>query len=189
MKYIKESINNYNIKVFTADDASDLYQRFLKKYKYKYDLKSKIHYYSGFDTIYGSEDYRKTCRYIIAYNDKDILGICHFAHYDSSDHYAISYLSTNKDFFSMGISKKLLEELFKYFSETYPNETLNFSGYSVDGWKYLRKYILEYSKKYNVKIKEKGVEYPGIAGKFTDEDYKLIRTSREEAEKIYGPYY
>jgi len=148
MKYIKkyESNFNFNVGIFTILEAYEFYQNFIKKNKkYKViDLKDKIHYfdYNDFDGYYASESYIKTCRLIIAYNDKDILGICKFAYWDISKNYAISYLSTNKDFFSNGISKKLLETIFKYFSETYSNEILSFSGYSIDGWNYLRKTIL-----------------------------------------------
>jgi hypothetical protein len=190
VKYLKtfESIFNFDIGIFTIKEAQKLYQKYLEKYDYEYDLKDKIHYYdyNDFDTFYASDNYIKTCRFIIAYNNNDILGICKFAHFELSDHYAVSYTSTNKDFLSMGISKKLLEELFKYFSKTYPNEILNFSGYSIEGWKYLRKYILEYSKKYNVKIIEKGVEYPGTGDKYTDEFWKLHDQSKEEIKKLYN---
>jgi len=190
MKYLKtyESILNYNVDIFTIYEARDFYRNFLKKHKFEYDLKDKIHYYSygDFDGMFASDNYKDTCRLIIAHNDKDILGICKFANWDLTGHYAISYCSTNKDYLTMGVSKKLLETLFKYFSETYPNETLNFSGYSIEGWKYLRKYILEYSKKYNVKIAEKWIEYPGIKGKFDKEDWELMDKSREEIRKTYG---
>ncbi len=84
----------------------------------------------------------------------------------------------------MGISKKILEELFKYFSKTYPNEILNLSGYSVEGWKYLRKNILEFSKKYNVKIVEKPIEYPG-RGEQDDDYWNLKKQSVEEIKKLY----
>jgi len=189
MKYIKESVTNYNIEVFTIDDAEKLYYKYIKMYNYNYTLRDKIHYFSGFEKSNFSDNFNDTCRFIIAYNDKDILGICQFAYWTSGAQYAISYCSTNKDYFSIGVSKKLLEELFKYFSKTYPNETLHFSGYSVEGWKFLRKYILEYSKKYNVKIKEKGVEYPGIGDHKMDDFYDLVGKSRKEIEDIYGPYY
>ena len=94
-------------------------------------------------------------QFIVAYNDKDILGICKFAWFDISGKYSVCYLSTNKDYFKQGISKRILNELFKYFSKTYPNDILSFTGYSIDGWKYLREKILELSDKYNVKIDEK----------------------------------
>ena len=190
MKRLKtfESISNYNVDIFTIIEAEDLYQNILKKNKFKYYLKDKIHYYSNgdFSTMFASDHYIESCRFFIAYTDKDILGICKFANWDSTGHYAVSYLSTNKDFYSMGISKKLLDVFFKYFSKTYPNETLHFSGYSVEGWNFLHKNILEFSKKYNVKIREKGVEYPGKDGKHDDNYWKLTDKSREEIKNLYG---
>jgi len=188
MKYIKESVTNYDVDVFTIDEANNLYSKYLKKYDWNYNLRDKIHYFSDFEKSNYNDNFNKTCRFIIAYNDKDILGICNVANYDLTGHFAISYCSTNKDYFSMGVSKKLLEELFKYFSKTYPNETLHLSGYSIEGWKFLRKYILEFSKKYDVKIKEKGVEYPGTGNHTMDDFYDLVGKTRKEIENIYGPY-
>lgn len=156
---------DYKISIFTIDEASNFYSKFIKRNNYygedgyeKYNLKKKIHYFDYVDiqkSWAASNEYNKTCRLIIAHNDKDILGICKFAYWGSSESYAISYLSTNEDFLGIGVSKKLLEKMFEYFSKTYPNDVLSFSGYSIDGWKYLRKNILEFSKKYNVKITEK----------------------------------
>lgn len=65
----------------------------------------------------------------------------------------------------------------------YPNEILNFTGYSIDGWSYLHKRILELSKKYNEKIREKAIEY---VTDWNDEDRELFNKSREEIKKIYG---
>lgn len=192
MIYIKkfESTSNYDVDLFNIKDAYKLYMKYYELYNGDYDLKDKIHYFSydDFNTMYSSEKYIKTCRFIIAYNNKDILGICKFAFFDMSNHYAMSYCSTNKNYLSSGISKRLLEEMFKYFSKKLPNEILHFSGYSIEGWKYLRKYILLYSKKYNVKIKEKGVEYPGKSG-YSDEYYNLVNKSKKEIKKLYGEQY
>lgn len=190
MKYIKtyESNFNYNVDVFTIKEASELYRTYYNKYHYKYNLKDKLHYfsYNDLDSYLSDDKFLETCRLIIAYNDDDILGICKYAYWKYDGHYAISYCSTNKDYFNKGISKRLLEETFKNFSEEHPNETLYFSGYSVDGWKYLRKSILELAEKYNVNIFEKGVEYPGLSGKHDDEFYDLMKKSREEVIKKYG---
>lgn len=205
MKFLKtfENLTNYKVEVLTADEFSKLYN---KLYPYNYDLdenekqfhlKDKIHYFDYGDmkrSWWGrNQIYDKTLRLITAYNDKDILGVCKFAYWDSGKHYAVSYLSTNNDYFQMGISKKLLEELFRYFSETYPNETLNWSGYSIDGWKYLHPKILELSKKYNVKLKEKGIEYvTGPTwienGKWKDEAIEIYDKSKEEIKRLYGEY-
>ena len=161
MKYIIsfESLLNYNVDIFTLNQVGKFYDKFNQNHP-EYDIKSKIHYfdYSDFNPWFASENFQETCIFIIAYNDSDILGICKFAFWDLTQTYAISYLSTNQDYLHLGISKKILEKLFDYFYKTYPNEILNFSGYSVEGWKYLRKHILELSQKYNVKIKEKGID-------------------------------
>jgi aspartyl/asparaginyl-tRNA synthetase len=86
--------------------------------------------------------------------------------------------------------------LFKYFSETYPNETLHWSGYSIDGWKYLRKTILELSDKYNVKLNEKGIEYftrwdnstKTFIEDYSEESRKLYDQSKEEIKKYNNDY-
>ncbi len=192
MKYLKTYNLTLTLKLVYSLIKKHLnYIENIKLHDYEYHLKDKIHYFNGFDKWGGSDEFRKSCRYIIAYNNDDILGVCQFAYWGSGGHYAISYCSTNRDYLSMGVSKRILEELFKYFSETYPNETLNFSGYSIDGWRYLRKYILEYSKKYNVKIFEKWMEYPGVdkhgvQRKQDDDFYDLYRKSKEEVKQIYG---
>jgi len=200
MKHIipfKKDIN-YKIGVFTIKEASKFYTDFIKRNNYyeiddysyhtNYELKSKINYFddNDFDTYWTSKKYNETCRLFIAYDDKDIFGIGKFAFWDSSQKFSVSYVSTNKDFFKQGVSKNLLNKIFEYFSKTYPTETLFFSGYSIDGWSYLRKYILEISEKYNVKISEKGIEYPGLSGKFSKEDYELMSKSRKEINKKYG---
>lgn len=192
MKHIKlfEELQNYQVEIFTLTQSKNFYQYFIEKHP-DYKMKDKIHYfeYNDFYPWFPSDKYSETCRFIIAYNEKDVLGICKFAHWDSSNNYSISYLSTNDSYLKMGVSKSILEKMFQYFSETYPDEVLNFSGYSIEGWKYLRKNILEFSKKYNVKIKEKGVEYPGRSGVFSKDDYELMSKSKDEIKKIYGDYY
>lgn len=190
MKYLKtyESNFNYEVGVFTNKEASELYRKYLEIHDYEYHLKGKIHYWDGFSSWSSSETYDKSSRFIIAYNEQDIIGVCHYAYYSSQDHYSISYCSAHKEYLQKGISKRLLEETFKNFSKEHPNEVLNFSGYSIDGWKYLRKYILEYSDKYNVKIREKGIEYPGLSGKQDDEYWDMVHKSREEITKKYGSY-
>jgi hypothetical protein len=191
MKYLKtyESDFNYNVTILTIDEFEKFYQKFIIRKKRDYDLVDKIHYFNFNDlnTWSGSKKFLESSRFIVAHNNSDILGICHFAWY--SDGYAISYCSTNEDFLRKGITKKLLEYSFKYFAKTYPNDTLRFSGYSVDGWNYLRKYILEYANKYNVKIKEKWMEYAGKGHKEDDAFYDLYRKSKEEITKLYGEYY
>lgn len=193
MKYLKnfESINliNINVEIFNINDAHQFLYNFSqknRKYK-KIDLKDKIRYfdYNDFNTWSASQKYLDTCRFFIAYNEKEILGICKFAYFGNSETYSISYLSVNIDFNHMGISKIILEKVFEYFSNTYPSETLSLSGYSLDGWKYLRKNILELSNKYKIKIIEKGIEYPGKTG-YSDEYWSMVKQSKEEIQKKYN---
>lgn len=192
MKYIKKFENNveYEIGIFTIDEAHSLYRKILENNDYNYNLENKLHYfnYNDFNTIYASDEFIESCRFIIAHNKNDILGICKFAYFDLSDNYSVSYLTTNNEFLSIGVSKKILDVFFKYFSKKYPNNILSFSGYSVEGWLYLRKNILTLSKKYNVKIKEKGVQYPGISG-YNDEFFSLANKSKEEINKTYNNEY
>ena len=181
MNFLKtfESLTDYKVEVLTTRKIREIYDKLYpnntRKYRH-FDLKDKIHYFEYQDMRGswggGNDVYDKTLRLITAYNDKDILGICKFAYWTMTEHFAVSYLSTNNDYFNMGISKKILEVLFQYFSETYPGETLGWSGYSIDGWKYLHPKILEMSKKYNVKLEEKGIEY--ITGDWTDEKRGII---------------
>lgn len=196
MKYLKlyENLTNYKVEVLTSEEFNKLY---FKIYPRQTNLKDKIHYFDWhFDNVFGDKKHRDSIRLITAYNKKDILGICFITWWSSGDHYAVSYLSTNKDYFQMGISKRILDVLFKYFSETYPDDIMYWSGYSIDGWKYLHPKILELSKKYNVKTKEKAIEYPTkwdkntgeFVTKWDDESHELFDKSREEIEKIYGSY-
>jgi len=184
MKHLKlyESIVNFEVKIFTSEEFTEFYyEKFATtNIEYRngnqpYDLKNKIHYFD-WDDLDRYDDNNKTKRFMVAYNDKDILGICKFAWFKLSGQYAVCYLSTNKDYFNQGISKRLLNELFDYFSKTYSNDTLTFTGYSIEGWKYLRKTILELSDKYNVKINEKAIEY---VNDWTDEKRALFKKSRK----------
>ena len=189
MKYLMtyESMTNCKVEVLTSEEFRKLYH---KIYPNGIDLKDKIHYFNWGDlNQYSSnnEKHFETLRFITAYNKKDILGVCLFAWWDSGEHYSTSYVSTNKDYLNMGISKKLLEKLFEYFSKIYPNEILYCSGYSIDGWKWIHNTKLELSKKYNVKIREKGIEF--VVGKWDDEKRELFDKSREEIKKLYPDYY
>jgi hypothetical protein len=187
MKYLMtyESMTNYKVEVLTGKEFNELY---LKLYpRQKVNLKDKIHYFDwSFDNGFGDKKHNDSIRLITAYNEKDILGICFFAWWSSGDHYSVSYLSTNKDYFNMGISKRLLDVLFKYFSETYPDEIMYWSGYSIEGWKYLHPSIVQMSKKYNVKLREKAIEF--FKG-WSDETRELVDKSKEEIKKLYPEWY
>lgn len=57
------------------------------------------------------------------------------------------------------------------------------SGYSIDGWKYMRKTFIEMAKKYNVDIKEKAIEY---ITDWDDEKRKLYNQSKKDIRDRYG---
>lgn len=155
--------------------------------KYSYNnisLTDKIHYfhYSDLDTFFASESYIEHLRFIVAYDEKDILGACKFSYYDLSKEYGVSYISTNVDHKNKGVGKAITKKLFQFFKENYPTQTLGLSGYSISGWKYLRKYIVEYSQELQVPIKEKPIEY---ITEWTDENRKLFDESREIIKPLY----
>ena len=139
----------------------------------------KIKYFDFDIDLYHSSD---TCRFVVVHNDKMIIGICKFAYWDLSKNYCMSYVSTHPDYMDKGIAKSILNELFKYFRQNYVNETLCFTGYSIDGWKYIRPAIFKYSEQFNVKIDEKAIEY---ITDWTDEARLLFDQSREIISKLY----
>jgi len=187
MKYIKyfENIEDMKVEVLTSDQFEKLY---FKIYPNQVDLSSIIKYFdwNNLSSIFSTPKHSESIRLITAYNDKDILGICFFAWWELSNQYSISYVSTNKNYLRSGISKKLLDKTFQYFSEAYPDEELNFSGYSIDGWKYLHKNVVELAKKYNIKLKERAIHY---VTDWNDEKRHLYDKSREEINKLYGYEY
>lgn len=183
------NVSNYKIEIFTIDEFADFfYNHFAPPEIYHdttvYDLKAKFEYFDwdDFSPMWAPKKYIDACRFIVAYNHKDILGICKFSYYEFDKHYAVSYTSTNKDYYNQGIATNLNNVLFKYFSETYPNEILYLSGYSIKGWKFLRSSILKLSQQYHVKIKEKPIQYDFSWN--NDED--IVTKSQEEIKKIYG---
>lgn len=191
MKFLKKyelflTNTNINVEVLTTDELYQLKERIYKNKNVALDKKIRFFDYHDLSSWGGPPIHTKTLRYVTAYNNKDILGICKFAYWDLSQKYAVSYLSTNIDYRKQGISKLILEQLFKYFSETYPNETLHWSGYSIEGWKYLRPSMRIVAKKYGVPIIEKAIEHDID---WTDENRELFTKSREEINKEYGTSY
>ena len=175
------------IEILNADEFRDIYNNLYCNVE-KFDLKDKIHYFSyrDFSTYGGGNKHQDSLRFFVAYNDKDILGVCKFAYWESSKTYAVSYLSTNKDYMNQGISKKILDVLFDYFSKTYPTETMHWSGYSIQGWLYLRPSIKKMSNKYNVKIVDKAIEY---ITEWNDENRNLFDESRKIIMSEYNLEY
>lgn len=156
--------------------------------KYSYEgnsfLNEKIKYFNCEDTTscFCSQLHLEHLRFIVAYTEKDIVGICKFAYWDLSGNYAMSYLSTHKDYINQGVAKVVAEKLFQYFKQKYSNDVLGISGYSIDGWKYLRKYFLQYSHTYNVKIDEQPIQY---VTEWNNENRKLFEESREIIKPKY----
>lgn len=100
MKYLMtyESVTNYKVEILTGSKFSKLYH---KLYPYDYDsdtpfdLSKKIHYFNWNDvnSYGGSQKHSDTSRFVTAYNNKDILGICFFSWWDSGDHTNLSNTS------------------------------------------------------------------------------------------------
>jgi len=178
----KFSENQYKIEILTIDEFSNLIQ---DKFR-EYNIKDKIKYFDYNDDlskVFMSDDFVKYCKFFVAYNNKDIIGILKFGKFYKD--YSISYLSVNSDYQNKGIVKDLLKKFLKYFKDNYNNEILNLSGYTVSGWKYLRPEILQLSKKYHIKLKEGYIEYD-INWKT---DKEIYDKAEEEIEKLYGKKY
>lgn len=169
--------------VLTADELFTLIHTL---YPDRINLEEYIHYFhyrDCRDNYLGGQKHIDSLRFVVVHDDNFIYGVCKFAWWEIDNQYAVSYLSTNKLFFKQGISKMLLEGLFMYFSNVYTNETLHLSGYSVEGWKYLRNTILEMSVRFRVTIQEKAIEY--VTGGWNDEKRKLYEESKEIIKNTY----
>lgn len=167
-------MGNIKTSVFTQEELRD----FIQKRKLN-NLKEKIHYFSYDDlsSLFCSKDYIENLKFIVSYTEKELVGICKFSYYSLSEGYAISYISTHEDYKNRGVAKAVIEELFKFFKSNFPNNTLSLSGYSINGWKYIRKYILMFSQKYNVRINEKPIEY---VTEWTEKNRELFDESRKQ---------
>jgi len=166
----------YNISSFTAEEFSE----FMQKY-HNQKLQEDIYYfhYSDAYTYHASDLYKSTCRFIVAYTKKLILGIAKVAVFDlQNDHISISYLSVHKDYQNKGICKKLTDETVKVVKEF--NIPLGTSEYSVLGWKYLRKSLLASCEKYQVTFLDNIVGFPGKNG--LDEEFYALR---DESKQIF----
>jgi hypothetical protein len=159
--------------VLTQEELRNLIQK-----KDSSNLDIKIHYfhYSDLDSCFCTQGYLDHLKFIVSYNRNEIMGICKFAYYDLNKEYAMSYISTHEDYRNKGAAKSMIKELFKFFKNNYPDQTLGLSGYSIDGWKYIRKYILSFSKKFQTPINEKPIQY---ITNWNAENRKLFDESRE----------
>lgn len=165
-------------KVLTQEEFSYLIygNSGMPKKKYSIDL-DKIRYFS-FDDIcrswMASEKHTESLRYVVCYDKNHIYGALKFAWFEGSKNYSITYCSTNKEYVSQGICKEIIKVFCEYFSNTYPDENLNISQYSVSGWKYLRPTLLRYSKINNITFVDNIVGYFDD-GKVYDKEYYELR--------------
>jgi len=89
--------------------------------------------------------------------DNKLVGLCKlktggsycYSHPECNDW--VSFLSVDKDYQKQGISTKILNELFKYLLDNDYKKIL-ISGYSKNGFQFLRKNILELGCKYSIEI-------------------------------------
>lgn len=177
----KNSFDNLTIDVLTPRGLLNLYTDLFSDRNIH--IQDKLKYFSDFDMddYHHGEILKKTLRFFVLHDKKDILGICKVGKWDNNPVLSLSYLSIHEDHKNKGYSKMLLEEVFEYVSTNYPGETFHITGYSIDGWKYMRPTLLNLSDKYKVKLKEKPVEHlDGSA-----EGRELLRISRE---LIGNPY-
>jgi predicted acetyltransferase len=168
---------NYNIKVFNIQEFSE----FCRKYQ-KQNLEVDIKYfsYNSLSTYFNSQNYIETYKFIVAYTDNIIIGICEIVVFDTNkDYISISYLSIHDKFKNKGIGSKILQKTLEEVKKSkYPLST---SQYSTSGWKYLRLKLIDYCIKNNIIFKDNIVGY----GEHDDDFYKL----REESKKIFNEKY
>jgi predicted GNAT family N-acyltransferase len=168
-----------NLDVLTYEELYELYDLlYHKNTRISYDLLKHIKYFDFGDLnpYFESEKYKESLHFTTIWNNKDIIGLCKFAYYNLNNHYSISYLSVHKNYQHQNFSAKLLDKTFSFFALNYPYEKLYLSGYSIEGWKYLRKNILYYANKYHVEIVEQPIQY---VTKWDDESRNLYDESRK----------
>lgn len=64
----------------------------------------------------------------------------------------INYIAVNDLYKNQGYSKKLIEAYFKLLAENNIYE-LELSPFSLDGFKYLKKNLIKYANRFNIKLK------------------------------------
>lgn len=110
------------------------------------DLKENIHYFSfSFDC----DDYSKDV-FIVCKEKNKIIGIIKVCVNDNQID-GIAYCSVHKEYKNKGISKLMSNKLF----ELYSNQTLKSSGYTQNGYDYLRPRWIKLAKQYNVNFIDK----------------------------------
>ena len=177
MRHLLENViyNELKYHVVNIDDMSKLYEDYHNLGQK--DIFNKIKYFSDSDltTWFMSESLVNSIKFFIICTEKEIIGVAKIGIWEEG-RISLSFLSVHNQHKGNNISKKLCEMVFQYMKENYPGETLHLTGYSVEGWNYLRPSLLRFSKTYNVPIKEKAIEY--IEDR-TPETYELLQKSKE----------
>lgn len=168
----------FTVKVFTSAEFRDLYISLYENITAKgINPMSGIKYFSfdDFASCCSPKNYDKNLRFITAFSEKEIIGVAKIAYYDLTKSYGLSYISVRDEYKNIGVASALLECTIKYFAEKYPGKKLNPSGYTVDGWKYLRNKFNSYCNKYGVKFNDRAIEY---VAEWNEETRKLYNESK-----------
>jgi GNAT superfamily N-acetyltransferase len=171
----------YEIKVFKLKEINNLFSKYINQ-----NIVGDIHYFSYSDcsTCFCSDTYIESCKYVVAYNKKQILGICKIAVFELSNKYvSISYCSVHKNYQNRGIGRALIEKGIEVV-KTY-NMPLNTSQYSVLGWKYLRPVLIKLCEKNNIVLRDSVVGY----GDHNEEFFKLREESIKNFQEKYQTEY
>lgn len=158
MKYIQlfedfsGTVNNLEItiKVFNQDTMYDIIYN-NDSLPNVQDLDKRIKYFHYNDVSKWGNDSKAKNLYFVMYHDDYIIGISQLGwneYATDTNTYWISYTSIDHKYQGRGLSKILLEEVYKYASEH--NISLEGSRYSDRGREVFPKYHEYFSKKYNV---------------------------------------
>jgi hypothetical protein len=184
---------NTEIKILTLNEFKILIygNSGIPKKIYK-NLEKEIHYFSwddicGFSNIFASDKYKESLRYIVCIDKKSkkILGIAKIAIYKTSNNkISCSYLSVNKNFRNLGISKLLIDTMLNFVKIKYNNKLpFGSSQYSVSGYLYLHNYIVNKCKELNLKLIDNVVGYDDRE-LYDDLFYSLVDKTKKY-ENIY----
>jgi hypothetical protein len=176
MKHLLESViyNTLFYHVVNIDGMSKLYNDYYNLGQKNIFNKIKYFVDSDLSKWFMPESLEKSIKFFVICTEKEIIGIAKIGIW-SEGIISLSFLSVHNGHKGKNISKKLCDMVFRYMKENYPGETLHLTGYSVEGWNYLRPSLLRFSKTYNVPIKEKAIEYIEDT---SPETYELLQKSR-----------
>lgn len=156
-----------------------------KEYK---NLQDEIKYFhwDDFSTLFSSKEYLDSLHFIVAFEGKFIIGIAKIAIFETSNHQiSLSYLSIRNDFKNKGISKEMVRTMLEFTKNHFPNIPFGTSQFTYSGYLYLRKSLLEESKRIGIIFNDNVCGYVD-RGLNNEEYYKLIKESREEYKRLYN---